>query len=123
MVVKVATSYARALSEVKGWAGGRCAPSQAPRRGLSRVGRHARVGQLISCGSLRHGPRRPGRHDAGKTHQGRGPEGGRTVTEIRCVAERDLYSLDEWQDGIDFKRRAARNWLALVLKRRDLKAE
>ena len=78
---------------------------------------------MISCGSLRHGPRGPGRHDAGKTHQGRGPEGARTVTEIRCVAELALYPPDEWQDGIDFKRRAAKEWLALVLRRPDLKEE
>ena len=41
----------------------------------------------------------------------------RTVTEIRCVAERDTYSLDEWQRAIDFKRRATREWSALALKR------
>jgi hypothetical protein len=45
----------------------------------------------------------------------------RTVTEIRCVAERDVYPLDEWQEAIDFKRKAAKEWLALVLKRADLK--
>ena len=58
-----------------------------------------------------------------KTRQGRGPEGARTVTEIRCVAELALYPPDEWQDGIDFKRRAAKEWLALVLRRPDLKEE
>lgn len=47
----------------------------------------------------------------------------RTVTEIRCVAERDLYPIDEWQAAIDFKRKAAREWLALALKRPDLKKE
>jgi hypothetical protein len=47
----------------------------------------------------------------------------RTVTEIRCVAERDLYPLEEWQEAIDFKRRAAREWLALALKRPDLKED
>jgi len=45
----------------------------------------------------------------------------RTVTEIRCVAERDIHPLDEWQEAIDFKRKAAKEWLALVLKRPDLK--
>ncbi len=30
----------------------------------------------------------------------------RTVTEIRCVAERDCYSLDEWEKAIEFKRKA-----------------
>jgi hypothetical protein len=45
----------------------------------------------------------------------------RVVTEIRCVAERDLYGLDEWQRAIEFKRRAAREWQAAALKRPDLK--
>jgi hypothetical protein len=45
----------------------------------------------------------------------------RTVTEIRCVAERDTYSLDEWQRAIDFKRRATREWSALALKRPELR--
>jgi len=39
------------------------------------------------------------------------------------VAELALYPPDEWQDGIDFKRRAAKEWLALVLRRPDLKEE
>jgi len=47
----------------------------------------------------------------------------RTVTEIRCVAERDCYPLDEWQRAIDFKRKAALEWAALTLKRPDLKPE
>src|SRR5262245_63725821 len=34
----------------------------------------------------------------------------RTVTEIRCVAERDCYSLDEWEKAIEFKRRATLEW-------------
>ena len=45
----------------------------------------------------------------------------RTVTEIRCVAERDCYGLDEWEKAIEFKRRAARELAALTLKRPDLK--
>ena len=45
----------------------------------------------------------------------------RTVTEIRCVAERDLYPLEEWQKAIDFKRKATKEWSALALKRPDLK--
>ena len=45
----------------------------------------------------------------------------RTVTEIRCVAERDCYGLDEWEQAIEFKRKAAREWAALTLKRPDLK--
>ena len=45
----------------------------------------------------------------------------RVVTEIRCVAERDLYGLDEWQRAIEFKRRASREWQAAALKRPDLK--
>ncbi len=44
-----------------------------------------------------------------------------TVTEIRCVAERDVYPLDEWQEAIEFKRKAAKDWLSLVLKRPELK--
>ena len=47
----------------------------------------------------------------------------RTVTEIRCVAERDCYSLDEWEKAIEFKRRATLEWSALALKRPDLKPE
>src|SRR5262249_29244883 len=31
----------------------------------------------------------------------------RVVTEIRCVAERDCYSLDEWEKAIEFKDRRA----------------
>ena len=45
----------------------------------------------------------------------------RTVTEIRCVAERDCYGLDEWEKAIEFKRRATLEWSALALKRPDLK--
>jgi hypothetical protein len=45
----------------------------------------------------------------------------RTVTEIRCVAERDLYPLEEWEKAIEFKRRATKEWSALVLKRPELK--
>ena len=45
----------------------------------------------------------------------------RVVTEIRCVAERDLYPLDEWQRAIDFKRRACREWQAAALKRPELR--
>ena len=45
----------------------------------------------------------------------------RTVTEIRCVAERDCYSLDEWEKAIEFKDRACREWAALALKRPDRK--
>jgi hypothetical protein len=44
------------------------------------------------------------------------------VTEIRCVAERDLYPLEEWDHAIDFKRRACRDWQAAALKRPDLKS-
>ena len=44
-----------------------------------------------------------------------------TVTEIRCVAERDCYSLDEWAKAIEFKDKACREWAALALKRPDLK--
>ena len=45
----------------------------------------------------------------------------RTVTEIRCVAERDCYGLDEWEKAIEFKKKATLEWSALALKRPDLK--
>jgi transcriptional regulator with XRE-family HTH domain len=45
----------------------------------------------------------------------------RTVTEIRCVAERDIYGLEEWEKAIEFKRKATLEWSALALKRPDLK--
>ena len=45
----------------------------------------------------------------------------RTVTEIRCVAERDRYPLEEWERAIEFKRKACAEWSALALKRPDLK--
>ena len=35
----------------------------------------------------------------------------RTVTEIRVVAERDYYSLDEWERAIEFKRKACREYV------------
>ncbi|HEY7519667.1 MAG TPA: hypothetical protein VIE36_15380 [Methylomirabilota bacterium] len=45
----------------------------------------------------------------------------RTVTEIRVIAERDCYPLDEWERAIEFKRKACADWAALALKRPDLK--
>lgn len=45
----------------------------------------------------------------------------RTVTEIRCVAERDCYPLEEWEKAIEFKRKACLEWSALVLKRPELR--
>jgi len=45
----------------------------------------------------------------------------RTVTEIRVIAERDSYPLDEWQRAIDFKRKACSDWAAAALKRPDLR--
>ena len=33
-----------------------------------------------------------------------------TVKEIRCVAEREYYSLDEWQKAIEFKEKACREY-------------
>ena len=45
----------------------------------------------------------------------------RTVTEIRCVAERDCYPLEEWEEAIEFKRKACLEWASLVLKRPDLR--
>jgi hypothetical protein len=35
----------------------------------------------------------------------------RTVSEIRCVAERDCYDLDEWEQAIEFKEKACREYL------------
>ena len=35
----------------------------------------------------------------------------RVVTEIRCVAERDYYSLDEWEKAIQFKKQACRDYV------------
>src|ERR1700740_2433995 len=35
----------------------------------------------------------------------------RTVSEIRCVAERDCYGLDEWERAIEFKEKACREYL------------
>ena len=34
----------------------------------------------------------------------------RTVTEIRCVAEREYYGIEEWQRAIEFKERACRGY-------------
>lgn len=34
----------------------------------------------------------------------------RVVREIRCVAERDKYSLDEWEEAIRFKDETCRNY-------------
>ena len=34
----------------------------------------------------------------------------RTVREIRCVAEREYYGLDEWQKAIEFKEKACRDY-------------
>ncbi|NCF17771.1 MAG: hypothetical protein GWP63_05975 [Haliea sp.] len=34
----------------------------------------------------------------------------RTVAEIRCVAEREYYGIDEWQQAIEFKERACRGY-------------
>ncbi len=35
----------------------------------------------------------------------------RIVSEIRCVAERDCYDLDEWERAIEFKEKACREYL------------
>ena len=35
----------------------------------------------------------------------------RTVKEIRVVAERDYYSLDEWEKALEFKRKACREYV------------
>ncbi len=44
----------------------------------------------------------------------------RLVAEIRCVAERDYYPLDEWEKAIEFKRKACRDYVEkkIGLKRR-----
>ncbi len=41
----------------------------------------------------------------------------RVVTEIRCVAERDLYDLDEWEKAIQFKKRACREYVETKIRR------
>jgi hypothetical protein len=41
----------------------------------------------------------------------------RTVSEIRCVAERDCYDLDEWERAIEFKEKACREYLAGTWKK------
>jgi len=33
-----------------------------------------------------------------------------TAREIRCVAEREYYGLDEWQKALEFKERACRDY-------------
>ena len=47
----------------------------------------------------------------------------RVVREIRVVAERDFYDLDEWERAIDFKDKAcrafAKHGLSYVFKHRD----
>ena len=47
----------------------------------------------------------------------------RTVREIRVVAERDVYDIEEWQKAIEFKDKAcrafARHGLSYVFKYRD----
>ncbi len=35
----------------------------------------------------------------------------RVVREIRCVAERDKYSIDEWEEAIRFKDETCRNFV------------
>ena len=35
----------------------------------------------------------------------------RVVREIRCVAERDKYSIDEWEEAIRFKDETCRNYV------------
>lgn len=34
----------------------------------------------------------------------------RTVTEIRCVAEREFYGIEEWEKAIEFKDKACRGY-------------
>ena len=34
----------------------------------------------------------------------------RTVREIRCVAEREYYGIEEWQNAIEFKERRCREY-------------
>ncbi len=47
----------------------------------------------------------------------------RTVREIRVVAERDVYGIDEWEKAIDFKDKAcrafAKHGISYVYKYRD----
>jgi ribosome-binding protein aMBF1 (putative translation factor) len=41
----------------------------------------------------------------------------RVVTEIRCVAERDYYDLEEWEKAIQFKRQACREYVETKITR------
>ena len=41
----------------------------------------------------------------------------RVVTEIRCVAERDCYGLDEWERAIEFKKKACRDYVETKILR------
>ena len=41
----------------------------------------------------------------------------RVVTEIRCVAERDLYGLEEWEKAIEFKKQACREYVETKISR------
>ena len=47
----------------------------------------------------------------------------RVVTEIRCVAERDLYDLDEWEKAIQFKKKACQEYVETKIIRFLKKAE
>ncbi len=40
-----------------------------------------------------------------------------TVSEIRCIAERDCYDLDEWQRAIAFKEKACREYVTGTRKK------
>ena len=61
------------------------------------------------------GQRRPGLSDREIAEQLGLEE--RVVTEIRCVAERDRYGLDEWERAIEFKRKACRDYVETKILR------
>ena len=52
--------------------------------------------------------RKPGRSDR-EIAEALGLDGA-TVREIRCVAEREYYDLDEWQKALEFKEKACRGY-------------
>ncbi len=69
----------------------------------------------------------PGKRRRGLSDREIGEELGldeKVVREIRVVAERDYYDLDEWQEAIDFKDKACRAFskhgLSYVFRHRDV---
>ncbi len=69
------------------------------------------LSQSIQINYQEHLPkerRKPGLYDRQIAEQLELDE--RTVREIRCVAEREYYDLDEWEAALRFKDEACRNY-------------